>query len=116
MHTATEPILASLARLAVYRKALTTAGLVLSLPLQGSLRDQMHRAAESVLLCVAEGAGEHGWAAKARYYTIAKASLWELSAALDLFTLRRGPSPQVDHIGGLLRELDAMLSSLARRR
>ena len=116
MHTTTEPILPSLARLAVYRKALTAAGLVLSLPLQGSLRDQMHRAAESVLLCIAEGAGERTWAAKVRYYTIAKASLWELSAALDLFTLRRGSTAEVDRIGGLLRELDAMLSSLARKR
>jgi four helix bundle protein len=116
MHTTIEPILPNLARLAVYRKALTTAGLVLALPLQGSLRDQMHRATESLVLCIAEGAGERTWAAKARYYTIAKASLWELSAALDLLALRRGPSAEIDRIGGLLREVDAMLASLARKR
>jgi four helix bundle protein len=45
---------------------------------------QLRRAALSVLLNIAEGAGEYAPGEKARIYRIARRSAWETVAALDL--------------------------------
>ena len=75
MNATNQPILPSLRRFALYAKAVEFAGLALAVPVQGSLRNQLHRATESVVLNVAEGAGSLSPAAKAHYWSIARASL-----------------------------------------
>ena len=49
-----------------------------------SLRDQLFRAADSVVLNVAEGAGRNSRPDKQRHYEIAKGSATESAAALEL--------------------------------
>ena len=115
MSTTTEPILPALGHLVVYRKSLAVAQAVLGLQVQGSLRDQLHRAVESTTLNIAEGAGERSMAAKNRYYAIARASLWEVAAALDLLAVRRGRPSAVETIATELRQVDAILAALLRR-
>lgn len=51
---------------------------------RSSLADQLSRAATSVLLNIAEGAGEFSRAEKARFYRMAKRSATECAAALDV--------------------------------
>ena len=110
-----EPTLPALARFGVYRKSLECARLIVALPVHGDLRDQLRRDAFSVSLNAAEGAGERGPAAKAKYFAIARASLWEVSAALDLVAIQLGARADVATLAGLLREIDAMLAALMRR-
>ena len=50
----------------------------------GPLADQLQRAASSITLNVAEGAGEFSPAEKSRFYRIAKRSATECAAALDV--------------------------------
>lgn len=49
-----------------------------------SLADQLNRASTSVVLNIAEGAGEFSSAEKARFYRMAKRSATECAAALDV--------------------------------
>jgi four helix bundle protein len=49
---------------------------------RGYMRDQLRRAANSVVLNIAEGAGEFSPADKARFYRIAKRSATETSAQI----------------------------------
>lgn len=49
-----------------------------------ALADQLGRAATSVVLNIAEGAGEFSRAEKARFYRMAKRSATECAAALDV--------------------------------
>lgn len=51
-------------------------------PGRGYIRDQMRRSANSVVLNLAEGAGEYSPAEKARFYRIAKRSACETAAQL----------------------------------
>ena len=110
-----EPTLPALGRFQIYRKALECARRVIALPIHGELRDQLRRAAFSVALTAAEGAGERTAAAKARYFAISRASAWEVAAALDLAAIQLGERADVAVIAGLLREIDAMLAALLRR-
>lgn len=76
-------------RLDVYKLALQFTGLatkvVDNLPRGvGYLADQLNRAALSIPLNIAEGAGEYSPADKARFYRIAKRSATECSAVLDV--------------------------------
>ena len=48
------------------------------------LRDQLFRAADSVVLNIAEGAGRNSRSDKLRFYEIAKGSATESAAALEL--------------------------------
>lgn len=48
------------------------------------LADQLHRAAVSVTLNIAEGAGEYSKGDKARFYRMSKRSATECAAVLDI--------------------------------
>ena len=61
-----------------------------------ALRDQMLRAAESVVLNIAEGAGRVSPADKRRFYAIAAGSAMECGACLDLLRNRNAITPAGD--------------------
>ena len=74
-------------RLDVYRLALEYRRSLASLAnVRGiaPLRDQLFRAADSVVLNIAEGAGRNSRCDKQRHYEIAKGSATESAAALEL--------------------------------
>ena len=113
--TTVSPTLGRLGRFTLYRKALECAELVLDLPVTGNLRDQMQRAMRSVVLNIAEGAGERASTAQRRYYSIARGSVSEVAAAIDLYRIEGGQSTTVNQIVGLVREVDAILATLAHK-
>ena len=104
----------SLARFAVYVKAIECAKLIYAIRCRASLRSQMLRAMDSVVLNIAEGAGERTPDAKRRYWAIARASLFETAAAVDLAAITRSED-SIPAIGGRLAELDRILGALTRR-
>ncbi|MBY0470491.1 four helix bundle protein [bacterium] len=55
---------------------------------RASLREQLLRASESVVLNIAEGAGRTGKKDQARFYAIALGSLREVQAVFDLISLQ----------------------------
>ncbi len=76
-------------RLDVYRQALAFVAVAndvaQALPRGRSyLADQLHRAATSVILNLAEGAGEYSGSDKARFYRMSKRSATECAAILDV--------------------------------
>jgi four helix bundle protein len=75
-------------RLDVYRAAVeferSSRRIIALLPRSSHLADQLHRAATSVPLNIAEGAGEFSPKDKARFYRIALRSATESAAILDL--------------------------------
>ena len=101
-------------QLDVYQVALGVArwAAVQAIPVQRKhLRDQLVRAADSVVLNLAEGCGrEPGSDARRNHYRIARGSAAEVSAVLDLVALPGGPERQHE-----LRRVVAMLTKLARR-
>jgi len=74
------------------------------------LRDQMVRAADSMVLNIAEGAGRWPGDASRNHFRIAMGSAAEVAAVLDLVHLPAGAERQHE-----LRRVVAMLSKLARR-
>ena len=79
-------------RLDVYRLALEFKALVSSIVLptgRRELRDQLDRAALSIVLNTAEGAGRVGPADKARFYAMARGSAMEWAAVLDVLRITR---------------------------
>ena len=82
----------------------------------GKLRDQAIRAATSVCLNIAEGAGRAGSADKARVYAIARGEACEAGAALDI-ALLAGTCQQRPALTGAIhaRAVYALLSGLIRR-
>ena len=65
--------------------AVMSARLIEALPSGRShLADQLHRAAVSIILNIAEGAGEFSKGDKARFYRMAKRSATECAAVLDI--------------------------------
>ena len=81
-------------RLDVYRLAIEFLSLadqlIDALPRgNSSLADQLQRAATSVVLNIAEGAGEFSGLEKARFYRMAKRSATECAAALDILRVRK---------------------------
>ena len=79
-------------RLEVYQRALEFHTLVLTLlPPRGfrTLRDQLERASLSTVLCIAEGAGRTSGADKRRFYGMARGSMTESAAVLDVLRARR---------------------------
>ena len=100
-------------RLEVYRMALGVArwAAVQVLPVaRRHLRDQLVRAADSMVLNIAEGAGHPPREARRNHFRIAAGSAGEVAAVLDLVALPGGPDRQVE-----LRRVTAMLVSLVRR-
>ena len=80
---------------------------------RADLRDQLRRTSTSIVLNIAEGAGEHSGAEKRRFYRIAKRSTSETLAILDvcdtLFPSGRGATSA---IRAPLDEVAAMLTAL----
>ena len=107
-----EPTLPQLGRFVAYRKALRCVALVHALGLRGELRDQMERAAYSVVLNLAEGSGQRDGASKRRFYVIARSSLLEVAAAVDLVALMRPESVELEALRSAVREESAILRAL----
>ena len=78
--------------------------------------DQLRRAAVSICLNIAEGAGEYGTAEKARFYRIARRSAKERVANLDAARILK-LSPDVPLATGrnVLARIVAMLTALVLR-
>jgi len=80
------------------------------------LADQFQRAATSIPLNIAEGAGEFSRREKARFYRIARRSATECAAILDVcHRLRLVDRSRFDAGRELLLRVVAMLTQMARR-
>ena len=80
------------------------------------LADQYRRAATSVPLNIAEGAGEYALREKARFYRIARRSATECAAIIDVCRkLELTPVEHLDIGRELLLRLVAMLIKMARK-
>ena len=107
-------------RLDAYRVALAFAELAHPLSrrlprTKGQLGDQLERAAESILLRIAEGAGcELRSADQRRHFRAARGSAMECAAVLDICRIRGVGAPEQLHKGReLLLRLVKMLSRLS---
>ena len=82
---------------------------------RGHLADQLQRAATSIPLNIAEGAGEFSPAEKARFYRIARRSATESAAILDVLR-RLTLLDEQRHSGGreLLMRVVSMLTRLVQ--
>ncbi|MEA3200020.1 MAG: hypothetical protein QOE90_1448 [Thermoplasmata archaeon] len=83
--------------LIAYQRGLDAAVLLFGLarelpPAHGDLRDQLRRAASSIVLNLAEGAAEYRPAEKARFYRMSRRSTAECLAILDLTDRTAGVS------------------------
>ena len=78
-------------------------------------RDQISRAADSIVANIAEGAGEFSPKEKARFYRMARRSAIEVAAWLDIIA-RRGhaPEPMLEHARAQLEPVVAMLVRLIK--
>ena len=95
-------------RLEVYTVALAVARRVAKLGGSRALKDQALRAAQSIVLNVAEGASLVPGDAKRNHYRIALGSAGEVAAALDLLD---GPADLITDN----RRVGQMLGALTRR-
>ncbi len=106
-------------KLDVYRVALAFAGWQRRLQVpkgNADLADQLNRAATSVALNVAEGAGEFSQADKRRFYRMARRSAAECAAALDLLEFCGGvPENALESGRALLHRVVAMLTKMILR-
>jgi len=87
-------------RLDVYQRALELLDLIDriidAMPSgRAHLKDQLDRAATSIVLNVAEGAGEFSLPDKQRFYRIARRSATESAAVLDIIRRRGHSSPEL---------------------
>lgn len=81
------------------------------------LSDQLQRAATSIALNIAEGAGEYSGPEKARFYRIAGRSATECAAVLDVVgRLELTPPEQLVAGRSSLLRIVSMLVRLVRRR
>lgn len=75
--------------------------------------DQLSRASLSIPLNIAEGAGRYSKADKRNFYTIARGSVFECVALLDILQDRKLlPLEQKERYYGQLEEISKMLSGL----
>jgi four helix bundle protein len=108
-------------RLIVYRRAVEMVSgvsrLAARIPRDHlDLRWQLMRAARSVVLNIAEGAGEYSPKEKARIYRIARRSGWETIGALDLAVQDRYfESSEIDIVLQQIDEITAMLTAMFKR-
>ena len=112
--------LLDLERLDVYRVALefqNTAALIGSNRRIGAhLRDQLHRASVSIVLCIAEGAGRRTLRDKAQFFATARGSATECAAIFDLLDARSLLSAAAHRRGrGQLIRVVQMLTRLITR-
>jgi four helix bundle protein len=83
---------------------------------QPVLRDQLERASLSVVLNIAEGAGQRSRPSKNRFYGIARGSANECAAILDLLRVRGLASETASHQArALLVRIVQMLTRLQQR-
>ena len=107
-------------RLDVYRAALDfiiiADDTIAQLPRGRShLADQLHRAATSIVLNIAEGAGKFSKPDKRRYYLSAAGSTTECAAIFDVFLrLRAVPAERHSEAKALLERIASMLIKLAK--
>jgi four helix bundle protein len=82
---------------------------------RGYLADQLRRASTSIVLNIAEGAGEFNRREKSRFYRIAKRSTTECAAILDVCTqLELSDVESIEEGRELLLRVVAMLTRLIR--
>ena len=82
-----------------------------------SLLDQLQRAATSISLNIAEGAGEFSSAEKIRFYRMARRSAAECAAVLDVLVRTRVvPHQMTERPTHQLEEISAMLTAMILRR
>ncbi len=100
-------------RLDVYRVALEFSEWVAcQAGIRSNLRDQLQRASDSVVLNIAEGAGQQSKAVARRHYRIALGSAAECAAVLDLLRIQKLTT---DEAGSqLVARVGAMLNRMAR--
>ena len=105
-------------KLDVYRVAVEFHALTASLRLPAGrreLRDQLDRAALSIVLNTAEGCGRTGAADKARFYAMARGSAMECAALFDvLANLGLAPRPLCVRARALLVRIVQMHTRLCR--
>ncbi|HJQ39795.1 MAG TPA: four helix bundle protein [Thermoanaerobaculia bacterium] len=82
---------------------------------RGYLADQLQRAALSIVLNIAEGAGKFSPADKAVFYTRARGSATESAAVLDVCR-RLNLTPSVDADKAILERIVSMLTKLIKSR
>ena len=111
----------SFRRLDVYKEAMQmvkeVSVLARSIPLDHrDLIWQIRRAARSVLLNIAEGAGEYAPREKARIYRIARRSGWETVAALDIAMEERFLEPKLlKPVLDRLHRIIGMLTTMGKK-
>ena len=105
-------------RLDCYRVAVEFAAVSARLVPRGhrDLRSQLSRAAASIALNLAEGAGRRASADKAHFYAFARGSAMECGAVVDLVrSLELAPASQCKQAQGLLVRVVQMLSKQEAR-
>ena len=90
-----------------YELAVSVYRQVKTIKLPGHLRDQLLRAASSVVLNLSEGSAKPTWPDKARFYAIAFGSLREVQAVLDLADndVAEELADEIDHLSACLYKL-----------
>jgi four helix bundle protein len=82
---------------------------------EGDLADQLRRAGTSIVLNIAEGAGEFSKPEKARFYRIARRSATECAAVLDVAVrLEFATRPRCEPARDLLLRIVSMLTNMVR--
>lgn len=81
-----------------------------------SARDQLDRASTSIVLNIAEGNGKRSPADRCRYFDVARGSVVECAACLDVLSVRRKISPETAAAGkAILLGVVAMVAGLIAR-
>ena len=105
----------------VYRLALDFVAMIYDLtdelpPGSSNLVNQIQRASTSIVLNIAEGAGEFSKKEKARFYRMARRSLTESAAVLDIFRrLGLAKEEALEQARGAAVRIVAMLIRLIQR-
>jgi four helix bundle protein len=108
-------------QLQVYAKAIQAVALVARITMTIASLDrwlavQIRRAAGSIVLNIAEGAGEFSREEKAKFYRYARRSALEVSAGLDLVAVYgKADAKTIEKLQSLLDEIAAMLTAIVKR-
>ena len=106
-------------KLTVYGRALDLATMLDAISTEiperrADLRDQLRRASASIVLNLAEGAGEFSPGDKARFYRMARRSASECAAILDLLERTTPLAKMVERARPGIQEVGAMLTALVK--